>query len=259
MENLQNILTVKNISRRFGGFYAVKGLDFNISRGRITGLVGPNGAGKTTTFNLLSGFLQPSEGEIRFKGQSITGFSPDRIARLGLVRTFQLNKLFASLTVEENIKNGCHTYEKGGIQRFLLRSSRAEQQELEERVASIVDMTGLEEMKDQKAGDLSYGDQKLLSIGVALGTEPSLLMLDEPFAGMNQTETGRCVALVRKILDTGVTIFLVDHNMRAIMGICEQVLVINFGEKVAEGKPEEIQADPKVISCYLGREKVAES
>jgi len=247
------------MSRRFGGFYAVKGLDFNISRGRITGLVGPNGAGKTTIFNLLSGFLQPSQGKVSFKGREITGLSPDRIARMGLVRTFQLNKLFTSLTVEENIRNGCHTHEKGGIRRFLLCSPVAEQQELENRVSSIVRMTGLEEMRSQHAGDLSYGDQKLLSIGIALGTKPSLLMLDEPFAGMNQTETGRCVSLVRKILDTGVTIFLVDHNMRAIMGICEQVMVLNFGEKVAEGKPEEIQADPKVISCYLGSKKVAES
>jgi branched-chain amino acid transport system ATP-binding protein len=259
MENLQNILTIKNMSRRFGGFYAVKGLDFNISKGRITGLVGPNGAGKTTTFNLLSGFLQPSEGSVNFKGRDITGYSPDRIARMGLARTFQLNKLFTSLTVEDNIRNGCHKYEKGGILRFLFRSSTAEQQELEKRVESIVRMTGLEDMRSQKAGDLSYGDQKLLSIGIALGTKPSLLMLDEPFAGMNQTETGRCVALVKRILETGATIFLVDHNMRAIMGICEQVLVLNFGEKVAEGKPEDIQSDPKVISCYLGSEKNAES
>ena len=251
------ILRVQNLSKRFGGFTAVSDLSFELEIGRIMGLVGPNGAGKTTTFNLISGFLKPSTGTVEFQSKEITHLSPDEISRQGLVRTFQLNKLFSNLTVEENIRNGCHQFEKGGIKRFLLRSPNSERRSLESRVTRLIQMVKLENLKKQRADDLSYGDQKLLGIGIALATDPKLLMLDEPFAGMNTTETERCASLIKQIVNNGTTIFLVDHNMRAIMGICDHVIVLNFGEKIAEGEPEKIQSDPNVIACYLGRKAYA--
>ncbi len=249
------LLKVQGLSKRFGGFDALSGLSFNLETGKIMGLVGPNGAGKTTTFNLISGFLKPTTGTVEFQSKDISRMSPDDISRQGLVRTFQLNKLFSNLTVEENIRNGCHQFEKGGIKRFLLRSPKAERLVLEERVTRLIEMVKLENLKAQRAEDLSYGDQKLLGIGIALATDPELLMLDEPFAGMNNTETERCASLIEQIVDKGTTIFLVDHNMRAIMGICDRVIVLNFGEKIAEDEPEKIQSDPNVIACYLGKKR----
>ncbi len=251
------ILRVQNLSKSFGGFAAVSDLSFDLEPGKIMGLVGPNGSGKTTIFNLISGFLKPTTGTVEFQSNDITHLSPDDISRKGLVRTFQLNKLFSNLTVEENIRNGCHQFEKGGIKRFLLRSPNSERQALEDRVTKLIQLVKLENLKEQRADDLSYGDQKLLGIGIALATEPKLLMLDEPFAGMNNTETERCASLIKQIVDNGTTIFLVDHNMRAIMGICDHVIVLNFGEKIAEGEPEKIQSDPNVIACYLGRKAYA--
>ncbi len=252
------LLSASGLHKSFGGFTAVTDFSFSLEAGQITGLVGPNGAGKTTIFNLISGFLKPTRGTVIFNGQDITGLKPPHIARLGLVRTFQLNKLFSTLSVAQNIRIGCHQYEKGGLRRFLFRATKAEREELQDRVERIIAQVGLEELRTKRAEDLSYGDQKLLSIGVALGADPAILMLDEPFAGMNQTETGRCAALVKRLLQSGILIFLVDHNMRAIMNICDRVLVLNFGRKIAEGKPEEVQDDPEVIRCYLGRKRVAD-
>jgi len=255
MKETSAILKVENLSKRFGGFEAVSGLSFSLVSDKIIGLVGPNGAGKTTTFNLISGFLKPNEGNVVFQGQDITGLAPSEIARKGLVRTFQLNKLFSNLSVEENIRIGCHLYEKGGMRRFLFGSRRVEEDEYTERVNQIINFIGLRKLTSKLAADLPYGAQKLLSIGVAVGTAPSLLMLDEPFAGMNETETAQCAELLRKIFNSGTGIFLVDHNMRAIREICDHVLVLNFGKKIAEGSPEEVEKNEDVITCYLGRRK----
>jgi len=251
----QTILEATNLNMQFGGFIAVSELSFSLKSGEIVGLVGPNGAGKTTVFNMISGFLTPTRGKVKFRDEDITDWQPSEIARKGVVRTFQLNKLFATLSVEQNVLIGCHKHEKGGIGRFLFWNNTADREELQKEANRIIEMVGLGKMKNQKAQDLAYGDQKLLGIGIALGANPTVLMLDEPFAGMNQTEASRCVSLVRRIQDLGTTMFLVDHNMRAIMGICDRVIVLNFGQKIAEGSPEEIQTNPDVATCYLGSKK----
>jgi branched-chain amino acid transport system ATP-binding protein len=254
---LASFLTVQTLSKNFGGFSALSGVNFNLEEKEILGLVGPNGAGKTTLFNLITGFLKPSQGKVFFKGSDITHLSPHEIARIGVIRTFQLNKIFLNLTVGENIRIGCFLHEKGGVKRFLFGSSRVESEGLEEKVNRIIGLIGLEELRKKVAEDLPYGDQKLLGIGISMGAEPTLLLLDEPFAGMNPVETRRCVSLLRRIIEQGTTLFLVDHNMRAVMGFCDRIMVLNFGKKIAEGKPVEIQKNPEVIASYLGSIKVA--
>jgi len=254
---LASFLTIQNLSKNFGGFSALSGVSFNLEGKEILGLVGPNGAGKTTLFNLITGFLKPSQGKVFFQGRDITHLNSHEIARIGVIRTFQLNKIFLNLTVEENIRIGCYLHEKGGARRFLFGSSREENEDLDAKVKRIISLIGLEELKEKVAEDLPYGDQKLLGIGISMGAEPALLLLDEPFAGMNPVETGRCVSLLRRIVEQGTTLFLVDHNMRAVMGFCDRIVVLNFGKKIAEGKPAEIRENPEVIASYLGSIKVA--
>ena len=254
---MTRFLTVQNLSKNFGGFSALSGVDFSLGEREVLGLVGPNGAGKTTLFNLITGFLKPSQGEISFQGRNITRLNPYEIARVGVIRTFQLNKIFLNLTVEENIRIGCYLHEKGGVKRFLIRSSREEEEEINEKVNRTIALIGIEDLRKKVAEDLPYGDQKLLGIGISMGAEPTLLLLDEPFAGMNPVETARCVALLRRIMEKGTTLFLVDHNMRAVMGFCDRIVVLNFGRKIAEGKPAEIRENPEVIASYLGSIKVA--
>jgi branched-chain amino acid transport system ATP-binding protein len=251
------LLRVEGLQRRFGGFSAVAGIDFEIREGEILGLVGPNGAGKSTIFNLVSGYLKPTDGKVFFRDRDITGWDMHEVARLGVVRSFQLNKLFGDFTVEENIRIGCHTREPCGLRRLLLGPPREERKCFEARVSAIIERISLADQCDKRAADLSYGNQKLLAIGIVLGVEPVLMMLDEPFAGMNQTETLRCSELVRSMAKDGRTMFLVDHNMRAIMDICDRVIVLNFGRKVADGRPEDIQNNTEVIECYLGTKRRA--
>lgn len=250
--NGQPMLKVVGLRRHFGGFVAVDDVSFEQRQGEILGLVGPNGAGKSTIFNLVSGFIRPSAGKVEYRGRDITGMDFQEIARLGVARSFQLNKLFGGLSVEENIRIGCHLHEPAGLRRFFFGAGREDRDALQGRVNSIIDRIGVHVLRDQRADELSYGDQKLLGIGITLGSQPDLVMLDEPFAGMNQTETLRCADLVRGIAKEGNTVFLVDHNMRAIMGICDRVLVLNFGAIVADGPPAEIQSNRAVIECYLG-------
>ncbi|MCD6674565.1 MAG: ABC transporter ATP-binding protein [Burkholderiaceae bacterium] len=250
--NGQPMLKVAGLRRHFGGFVAVDNVSFEQRQGEILGLVGPNGAGKSTIFNLVSGFIRPSAGKVEYRGRDITGMDFQEVARLGVARSFQLNKLFGGLSVEENIRIGCHLHEPAGLRRFFFGAGREDRDALQGRVNSIIDRIGVHALRHQRADELSYGDQKLLGIGITLGSQPDLVMLDEPFAGMNQTETLRCADLVRGIAKEGKTVFLVDHNMRAIMGICDRVLVLNFGALVADGPPAEIQSNRAVIECYLG-------
>lgn len=251
------LLRVDGLERAFGGFRAVAGIDFEIHEGEILGLVGPNGAGKSTIFNLISGHLKPTGGRVYFRERDITGWDLQEVARLGVVRSFQLNKLFSNLTVEENIRIGCHTREPRGVRNLLFGPTQEDRRRFDGRVEAIIARIGLDDQRNKLAADLSYGDQKLLAIGIVLGVTPILMMLDEPFAGMNQTETQRCADLVKSMVREGRTVFLVDHNMRAIMGICDRVIVLDFGKKVAEGRPEVVQSDPAVIACYLGTKSLA--
>jgi branched-chain amino acid transport system ATP-binding protein len=253
------LLQIDALGKRFGGAVVVADLSLALNDGEIFGLVGPNGAGKTTVFNLISGFVRPSSGRVLFRGTEITGLEPEEIARRGLVRSFQLNKLFGEESVEGNIRIACHRMERGGWRRFLVGTPAAERASLDARVQALLSRAGLDAVRHRRAETLCYGDQKRLGIALALAPGPSLLMLDEPFAGMNHTEASQCSDFIREIAGEGTTIFIVDHNMRAIMGICDRLAVLNFGAKIAEGTPQVIQRNPEVIRCYLGSKTHADS
>ncbi len=251
------ILEVRDLTKYFGGFRAVGDLTFSVEDGEILGLVGPNGAGKTTTFNLITGYYAPTSGSIVFGGEDVTGHPPHALARRGLVRTFQNTKVFSHLSVEENIRIGCYKRTKGGLRRTLFGSPKAEVDALQARVDEIIAFADLADRRDRIAEDLPYGDQRTLEIAIALGADPRLLLLDEPFAGMNPLEADHCMALIHKTRDSGVTVLLVDHHMDTLMKHCHRLVVMHHGERLAEGKPEDIRGDPKVIETYLGSGDVA--
>jgi branched-chain amino acid transport system ATP-binding protein len=249
------ILELKQATIRFGGLIAVNSVSFELNKGDLFGLIGPNGAGKTTCFNLITGVYEPTAGQILFNGRSIAGNSPNRIAGLGICRTFQNIRLFAALSVLENVMVGSFLRHKSSLFSALadLPPAFKETAELKEQALRMLEVVNLREVANARSADLAYGMQRRLEIARALATQPDLLLLDEPAAGMNPQEKMDLLSVVRKIRDEhGKTILLIDHDMRFVMGLCERIVVLDHGEEIAQGPPEAIRNDPKVIAAYLG-------
>jgi branched-chain amino acid transport system ATP-binding protein len=256
MAESESILKVRRLSKAFGGLVAVFDLDFSVPRGIIKAIIGPNGAGKTTLFNLISGIFPSDTGETVFQDRLITGLKPYQIASLGISRTFQTVELFKEMTALQNIMVGRHVRTKSGILSVGLKlpGSRREERTIREKAEYFLDLVGLSHRAHEEAGSLPLGEQKLLEVSRALATEPELLLLDEPAAGLNETETESAARLFRKIRDQGTTILLVEHDMNLVMDISEEVLVLDYGRKIADDKPEAVRANADVINAYLGVE-----
>ena len=247
-------LSVEGLTVHFGGLVAVSNVDFVVREGEIASLIGPNGAGKTTAFNVITGFLRASAGSVRYRGASLDGLRPNEVADLGVVRTFQKTSLFGGLSVFDNMLIGLHRRGRGRVWEILLALPRiqAEERDLSAQAAAILEQVGLSHRGEEPASDLPYGEQRLLEVGIALAARPSLLLLDEPSSGMNPSETRDFMNRVSAIRDQGTTIFLVEHDMRMVMGISDRIIVLNQGVILAEGTPEEIRRHPEVIRAYLG-------
>jgi branched-chain amino acid transport system ATP-binding protein len=252
------ILEITEISKNFGGLAALSDLSFQVEPGTILGLIGPNGAGKTTLFNVVSGFFSPTFGKVFFNGEDITGLRPDQIAKKGLVRTFQAIQLFKHQTVLENVIIAHHLRVKAHFWELLLNNTRTKSDEANARKSSLeileyMDLIGL---KDERAQNLPHGHQRALGVAIAMAAQPRLLLLDEPLTGMNPEEARRFIELIRGLRDRGITLMVVEHDMKAIMGLSQRIVVLNYGRKIAEGTPQEVQRNQQVIEAYLGSEEL---
>ncbi|MDR0840816.1 MAG: ABC transporter ATP-binding protein [Christensenellaceae bacterium] len=249
------LLEVRGLSKRFGGLAAVQNISFDLKKNEILALIGPNGAGKTTTFNMIAGSIAATSGSVKLAGEELIGKKPYQIASCGLARTFQITAVFFGLSVFENMVIASHRLQKATMLDSILYSKkyRQEEREAREKANAILRFVGLEEMANVLSGNLAYGQQRLLEVAIALATEPVMLLLDEPAAGLNPEETVSLMRLIGKIRDQGITVLLVEHNMRLVMEISDRILVLDHGEMIAEGSPDEISMNPQVIEAYLGK------
>lgn len=248
------MLEIKGITQRFGGVTALEDVSFSIRPNEITGVIGPNGAGKTTLFNIISGIYRQTSGTILFDGKDISGIPSELLAKRGLVRTFQNVELFTQMTVLENAMVGLHTKSHSGIFSCMFKTpgNREEERRIRKQALQWLEFTGIADLADMKAGNLSFGKGRMLEIARAMALEPRIILMDEPAAGLNNRETGELASLIRKIRESGVTVVLVEHDMELVMDVCDSILVLNLGRRLAEGTPREIQENQAVIAAYLG-------
>ncbi len=248
------MLRVSDITQVFGGLTALDNVSLTVRKGDITGVIGPNGAGKTTLFNIITGIYEQTSGTIHLEERNITGFAPEMLARLGMVRTFQNIELFGQMSVLENVMVGLHTRSRSGILScaFKLPGHIREERAIRERAMQWLDFVGIADMAKIQAGNLPFGKGRLLEIARAMALEPRIILMDEPAAGLNSRETTELAILIRKVRESDITVALVEHDMELVMDVCDQILVLNLGRKLAEGSPREIQENPAVIAAYLG-------